>query len=484
MNGAQKIVLLKLGLVIVAATFGIFAILHNGVFAWFCFIPFFFALQGMGPKQAAKYGAFAGAIIGVIPALGLSRYGIGVIIAISLYAMCYGAIFGAATGLVGQQTSRYRWILFLPMVWVSLEFMRTLSPLSLPSNLAISQYENIPLLQISTITGPYGVSFVLVLVNCVLYRMLKAPKMAFAMHNRKFTTFLIVAVTGILFLPLVYSFHLRSDTLIPKRGGIKVAIVQGSIPIERYRAVNKDYYSKKFIRDRYFNLTGEAKKSGADLIVWPEGVLAEYAMQEPSLKEKLQAVSQDSGAFFIAGIPSQSDTGTHNTVYVFSPSGQVIGQYDKINLVPYFEEYIPGKKSPVINTALAQFGVAICFESIYPRIVRRLTREGAQVLFILTNDAGFGRSKLVDFHAREAVFRAVENRRYIVRAAQSGISMLIDPMGRILKKTEEFEKTILMGNVWPNSQDTFYAKYGDVFVYLCILGSVTMCFFKKSGGVK
>jgi len=455
----SKSILIRLALTLAAVTLGMVAIGYNGTFAWFCFIPYLFAIEGLSTRQVTKYACIGGFALGAALSLGLYRYGIGVIVAIAIYTMLSGIFIGMATGMSGQKGFRGLWILFLPAVWVVLEFVRTLSPISVPSSAAISQAHNLALIQIASVTGTYGISFIIVLVNCVLYRMIKTRR----------PSFIMVAI-AIVFLLHASSHVISGKDANPDKGSIKVAIVQGGIPIERYRAAQRDSVSKEIIRDRYFKLTKEVKGKDADLIVWPEGVLAEYGMEEERIRRRLESIPRQNRAIFMAGMPSTSKTGTYNSVYVLSQTGKVIGQYDKVHLVPYFEEYKSGKRSPVIDTSIGKLGMGICFESIYPEIVRKTVESGAEILFILTNDAGFGNSKIVDLHAREAVFRAVENRRYVVRAAQSGISMIIDPMGRVLSETKEFEKTILTGNVEALKGESFYTKFGDVFAYLCIAG--------------
>ncbi|MCQ9207615.1 MAG: apolipoprotein N-acyltransferase [Omnitrophica bacterium] len=458
----------RTGLSALAAILGVLSVTYNGIFAWFCFIPFFIAIQGLKPKSAAKYGALAGAIVSVLIFAGLYKYGVGIIAFITFYLIINIALFGYILGWIGEAAFKKKGVLFIPAIWVILEFCRTLSPISLPSNIAISQYNNFVLIQMASITGIYGISFFIVLVNCLLFSFTKTRKQK-----------LVTCALGFLLISSTL-FHLPANaTPSVKKNSLNVSIIQGGIPLSMYRSVNKNPLAKEIIRKTYFQLTDKVKKKETDLIIWPEGVLGEYAMQDPALKKRLKSIPQRKAAFFVAGIPSMSDKEIHNSAYVFSPSGKVLGRYDKMHPIPFFEDYKPGKKSPVIDTTLGKLGIAICFESTYPGMVRNLVKNGAEIILILTNDAGFGKSTLVNLHAREAIFRAVETRRYVVRAAQSGISMFIDPMGKVLSETKEFEKTILTGSIEPLSGHTFYSRYGDVFVYLCIAGALIMLLLSR-----
>jgi len=476
--GKIKDVLIRMVLAVAGPVLSVFAMRYHGVFAWFCYVLFFYAVRGMGPKQAYRYGAIGGAAIGILFFTGLYRYGIGIIVAIAIYVMLQGALFGLAVGLTNQRSWKGPWVLFPAMVWAILDFIRTLSPISLPFNFSTSQYENIALIQVASITGTYGITFIIVLVNCILYKVLMKTASNKVLHSKKLIT-IAAGTLSVLFLSFVLPKMPIMAVPVSGEKPIEVAIIQGSVLLDQYRVVNTRPGVKKEIREKYFSLTETIKKGSVDIIVWPEGVLGEYAMQEPSLRDRLRIIPRAKDAVFVAGMPSKSREGIFNSIYAFLPSGNIAGQYDKMRLVPYFEEYKPGKRSPVIDTRLAKLGMAICFESVYPKMIRRLVKEKADLICVLTNDVGFSKDILVDLHARESVFRAVENRRYVVRAAQSGISMFIDPFGNVLSRSKELEQIILRGTVYPQTKTTFYSKFGDCFIYMCILACVFMILFKK-----
>ena len=185
---------------------------------------------------------------------------------------------------------------------------------------------------------------------------------------------------------------------------------------------------------------------------------------------------------------ASSDTGPYNSVATVSPKGELIAQYDKMHLVPFGEyvpwswlfffvekistgvgDYRPGSRVVVSRLESGEkVGVFICYEAVVPDLVRRFVAEGAEVLVNITNDAWFGSSAAPHQHLLMARMRAVENRRYLLRAANSGISAVIDPLGRVLSSTGLHRRTVLDGTFRFRQAPTFYSRNGDLFAWLCL----------------
>jgi apolipoprotein N-acyltransferase len=177
-----------------------------------------------------------------------------------------------------------------------------------------------------------------------------------------------------------------------------------------------------------------------------------------------------------------------------SSAGSVVSVYDKIHLVPYGEyvplkrifpfikkltagigDFIPGKEPVVMETPFARIGNLICYEIIFPGLVRKFTHNGADLLVTITNDAWFGRTSAPYQHFSMAVFRAVENRVPVIRAANTGISGFIDSKGRIIRKTDIFEEVVITENASVgSSSQSFYSRYGDIFTFLCLTGTILL----------
>ena len=183
----------------------------------------------------------------------------------------------------------------------------------------------------------------------------------------------------------------------------------------------------------------------------------------------------------------------YNSAYLVSPSGELVGKYDKIHLVPFGEyvpmqhllffigslgegigDFKPGKE--IFNFSLPQgeFGVLICFEIIFPDLCRRFVKEGANFLVTITNDAWFGRTSAPYQHFSMATFRAVENRVFVARAANTGITGFIDPTGKILKEGRIFTQEAMTGTIRLSDLRTFYTLYGNIFAWVCSALSILL----------
>ncbi|HDL21405.1 MAG TPA: apolipoprotein N-acyltransferase, partial [Nitrospirae bacterium] len=180
-----------------------------------------------------------------------------------------------------------------------------------------------------------------------------------------------------------------------------------------------------------------------------------------------------------------------NSAVLLSPEGDTISVYDKIHLVPYGEyvplrelfpflkklvtaagDFVHGNETTVMETPFAKIGNLICYEIIFPGLARKFADKGADILITITNDAWFGPTSAPYQHFSMAVFRAVENRVPVARAANTGISGFINSRGRIINKSDIFVEAALTGEISIGTEKSFYTKYGDIFAFICIIGSV------------
>jgi len=237
-----------------------------------------------------------------------------------------------------------------------------------------------------------------------------------------------------------------------------------------------------------------------DVIALPESILPTLALEDPRVLDELARWAQGSRAALIFGTFTRRNGGLFNSAVVLDPEGAVTGVYDKVQLVPFSTEYFPGVgvlralglerwlpigRLGVLTPGSAlrplelrleagsdgterrvRVGTPICFESVFGRIARALVRNGAELLVVVTNDAWFGRSWALEQHFAEAVIRAVETGRYVVQVANTGISGVVDPRGRVLLSTRKDERTARVGAVRPSSAETLYVRWGDWVVAL------------------
>jgi apolipoprotein N-acyltransferase len=465
----------------------------NGILAWIALIPLFHALRNAKPREAFKTGfltgliAHSGILYWISDVVVLYGYlpiyaGIAVMLLLAAYLSLYTALFAA--GIVFFRDRGHAFFLAAPLLWTVLEYVRSYFLTGFPwENLAYSQYLFGNIIQIADITGIYGISFVIVLFNAVLYNILTAK------FRRRRSPMIEIMTACSVFLILYGYGHFRIVNIqesLMRASSAEVALIQGNIDQnikwdERYQSQTLEIYRSLSLR---------SIPAPGGLVVWPETAAPFYFERPGPLQEAVIQLARNSGRTLLFGSPSyEKENGKPsfmNSAYLLRPDGVVAGRYDKVHLVPY-GEYVPLRQFfPFIGKLVAgvgdfrpgrgydplvsdghRFGVLICYEGIFPEAARNYKRNHADLLVNITNDAWFGKTSAPYQHLSMTVFRAVENRLYLVRSANTGVSAVIDPTGVILSRTDLFERTVLKGYVKFIDEKTFYAAYGDIFVYLC-----------------
>lgn len=460
---------------------------------WIALVPLLIALRDKTPFQAL----IAGLVTGVIYNIGILYWvtyvvvqygylplymGFFAMLLLSLYLSLYVAFFAA--GVVFFRTRGYGEIVTGPLLWTCLEFGKSHLLTGFPwENLAYSLHSNLHLIQIIDITGISGLTFLIVFINCMIYQTLTITaetKRQVLLHG-----IAAVLIIGIVFIYGLYRFDSikelqeRSDT-------IRVAVMQGNIDQSVKWDRNYQFQTLNIYRD----LTLAASKNRPDLMVWPE-TAAPFFFQNVDEKHRfITNLARETDAHLLFGSPSYTNNGNmqffQNSAYLVDPKGIIVGRYDKVHLVPYGEyvplrrffffldklvvgvgDFKPGKTLKPLMIKENKAGVLICYEGIFPDISRNYKRQGASLLVNITNDAWFGRSSAPYQHLTMTAFRAVENRLYIVRAANTGISAVICPTGEIVAQTPLFEQAVLDGTIHFMRYRTFYSQYGDIFAYIC-----------------
>ena len=497
MSALEAVAAVASGLLLTAS----FPKLDWGFLAWVAFVPLFYAIRDKSAPASFKLGFLAGLVhyttllywvSGVMETYGNLPVVMCVVILFLLaaYLSLYPSVFAVLVSRLSARSPAYLWS--APFLWVMLEYIRAFALSGFPwENLGYSQYRQLQLIQISDIFGIYGLSALIVAVNAVLFEALDAigRKRAFPW---KPTLAVAFAVAGCL---LYGTWRIEQIDRVagaaPKRA---VALVQGNID-----------QSKKWLASfqdetvmRYGRLTLDALETGPHLIVWPETALPFYLLHDEALTKQVVDLVRACKVYFVVGSPSFRRDGReilyYNSAYLLGPSGEVLGKYDKAHLVPY-GEYVPlgrffpflgklvesvgnfeaGDKGRVLASNGEKLGVLICFEVIFPELARAMVQNGANLLVNITNDAWFGTSSAPYQHLSMAVFRAVENRRAVARAANTGISAFIDPVGRIHDETPLFEEATRTGSLPVMDEKTFYARWGDLFAIGCVLISLIAC---------
>jgi len=374
-------------------------------------------------------------------------------------------------------------LLLAPFAWVTIEILRahTLFRFSW-CLLGYSQQPNVPFIQVARFGAVYAVSFVVAAASAVL------AFLAFARTPQARAG----ATSGLAVLVWAVGMYgsWAMGQPIPSTGRIRVGLVQAAIRQDEKWDPARAWDNI----DRHVALTQRAAERGARFVVWPESAVPFYYDHTQGLAAQLDQLAQAHRLHLLFGNDDrEKDPGGRVFVgaKMVDPSGELVMRYHKIRLVP-FGEYVPmqplltlgGRYAAKLVNQVADFtpgtehvlgrvdghpiGATICYEAIFPDLVRGFAAGGAELLVNITNDAWYGRSSAPHQHLMMAAFRAVENGKYLVRAANTGISAVVDPHGRILEQTPLFEATILVRDVPFVPGTTFYARHGDVFAWTCL----------------
>ena len=462
-----------------------------GFLAWVCLIPILFIVKNAGYKQAFWYAYLSGIVFfgGVLYWL-VNVTIPGAIILVFGLAIFYG-IFGIFAYHVFKSSTEP---LILPFAWVVLEYVRAHIFTGFPwALLGYTQYTNIDLIQIADITGVYGISFILVLFNIAIFGHIVRDKRRI-LHMVGTLILILAAIT--------YSKHKLDNCLA--WGSPRIAVVQGNIPQESKWDPG---YAEEIIKT-YSDLTRDVSTDKPDMVIWPETAYP-YLITEPYEVNEVGTLASETGVPILAGAVLKEGSDYFNSAIFFTGDGKKPRRYDKTHLVP-FGEYIPAEEylfpirdyinKPIGNFAKSnertlfslrssialirpdgsvmrttnfyKFGVMICFEDIFPYIARDFTLKGANLLVNITNDAWFGDTAAPEQHVQASVFRAIENRVPVVRAANTGVSCFIDFTGRVLFRIarggkDTFIRAVEIGSVRVSSVRSFYTQNGDLFVFFC-----------------
>lgn len=472
--------------------------------AWFALVPLFKALEGERPPAGFKWGFVAGMahyltlIYWVVVVLG--HYGglhpilsSGALLLLASYLSLYPAVFSYLLCQTGGLAFPG---LLAATLWVALEYLRAHVLTGFPwCLLGYSQYAKPTLIQVADLTGVYGLSFLLVLASALIHGLLFRGKR----RRRGPFAIEILLFHAALFSVLLYGRHQlsRSSGEVEQGAPLRAAVVQGNID----QSVKWEPEFQQRTLETYRRLSRTTYGFEPELIVWPETSVPFFFQVKGDPSEKVLAIARESGAHLVFGSPAYSreagKTQLYNRAYLLDPAGEVRGYYDKVHLVP-FGEYVPlqalfpflhrlvqaagdfdsGENLSPLTFPGPALGVLICFEIIFPELARAQAARGAEVLVNLTNDAWYGMTSAPFQHLCMAVFRAVENRRPLIRSANTGISAFIDSDGRILGRTELFEEEALCRELRVTDGSVpFYTRHGDLFAVALVFIGLTIMLF-------
>lgn len=398
------------------------------------------------------------------------------------------AISSALVPLAVKYLTKDRHIIFVPFtaasIWCLIEWTQNFFWFGVPwARLSLTQYKILPIIQSASVIGSLGISFFIVLISgfiCIGYLSHR--------NNGRCKLWYIVACT-------VFALNFAFGTavlLLPdkKDESIPAAVIQGNISSSDKWADDSVYNSLNV----YTELTREAaENNGAKIIVWPETVLITDLSSDSYAKEAVSTLSKELSAYIAVGAFYAENGRTFNAVYLFCPDGSINENiYCKRHLVP-FGEYLPmadtlyklfpflsevnliseqiyeGASPKLFETEIGYLASLICFDSIYDSLAYDSAKDGANLFLISTNDSWYKDSAAVRQHNAHAVMRSIENGRYTLRSANTGISSIITDKGQVLSYIPPLESGYICENVSLCSHKTIYSYIGNLVVYLSIV---------------
>ena len=490
--------------------------------AFFSLIPFFKAIESSENYKILFFKGFIwGLLIStaigypVIQAL-IVQYNKSVIFSILFFLLTIISPFSLLSGLFAityrfiYSNNSLFYMLQVPGLWIIIEYLKEIIPFFIPwgnINYSITPF-NI-FIQAADILGPYGITFIIVMINSALFLFLKGidiekyllqlrPEnkssplrknihlIIIEMANSLKKNYKSLSAIMIIFIVfIIYGYtkldyfdeHLHSSS--HENSWIDVKIIQGNFsPQSRWDDLN---FFHRF--ETYLKLTGQSNLHEKNLIIWPETVLNSPDKFDKFLVKKIIKKINSHSNLISGGTRLDSKNRSYNSAYSIWQDGR-IDIYDKNILLPYSEtsplgnilgrfynapsEFHHGNSGANLLTNFGNAGISICFESLYPRYIRNSVKEGAEFLINLSNDSWFGMSNEPILHHYSAIWRAIENRRFMLRASNSGISSIISPTGKIIVKSELFRKEKLNGKFLPLWGNTFYAFTGDWVLLLSL----------------
>ena len=393
-------------------------------------------------------------------------------------------------GALGRVVSRFGHtaLLVAPFLWVSFELGRYAVTGQLWNALGYSQAFHPMMITSARWGGVYAVSFLILTVNASI---------AFALLSRVgFRVVLSVAVVGLVGVVLsVSTFNAAVEDLLSSGPGHPIVAVQPNVPMEGA----DDSTSQRQLLDRHLGLSGKGLRAARDqyshesLVIWPESPMNFSYSRDSQLRDAVATLARTNHtSVLLNSLEPAPNSGEHNSAILVNEEGGIVAQYDKIRLMPFGEyvplpqwipgassvrgivgDFTPGSKYTLMPLGDLRAGVFICIEAAHPGIARSFANEGADVLINISNDGYLGPTPVMRQHLSNAIFRAVENDRPLVRVTNSGITAQISPTGEVSDSTAGFQPAV---RSWTLRKEvfrkTFYTRHGDVFAYLCALISL------------
>lgn len=483
------------------------------ILAWFGLAPYLYALRQMGVFAAAGLGFIFGYFYGlgtfywlpITQDVSLIQFLLIIVPTFSLFYLPFGLLYRQISPAVGS------WMIVVaPALWVTIEYTRAnFFFLALPWNfIGHSQYQYLSLIQIAGLTGMYGISFLIVMVNQFLSQLpelnIRQKKDSSSVTASKFFNYKWVVPLFMIIITFAFTFFygFQKIKLPESDASLRLALIQANVVTRN----NMTKLEQKEHLQAYRQLSLKAAEKAPEIIIWPASSLP-ARITSTLVRQTVQQIARETGVYLLVGgagiekfsTRKKSQVSFSNSEFLYTPAGRVKGKYNKMRLVP-FDEYLPlqdkipwpewvtslkfsfirGEEYTLFEVNGAKFGTPICWENMYSNLVRRFVKAGAQFMINVTNEGYTGRTSAPYQTLAMTVFRAVENRVPVLRAATTGVSCYISPNGEIVERISDsngddlFVSGILVKDVPLYASKTFYTKHGDIFAFAA-LGVVALC---------
>jgi apolipoprotein N-acyltransferase len=481
-----------------------------GFLAYWGLIPFLLLLEDKNTAESFRWGYLTGFLHSAAALYWIGWTTLPGAVATFLIHPLYYSLF-AILLVPARRSWPNGYLIAVPFLWTGIEYLKSIGELGFPwLTLGYTQTYYLHLIQYASFTSVYGVSFWIVSLNVLLLALWQ-----FRQNTRQVIALLALLVLFFV-IPYIYSRAVMQRTEEPKEQ-IRAAMVQGNI--DPYQKWEPDFVEENF--KIYEQLTHQAAAQKPEVVIWPETATPTWLLHHPGHLQRVRQLALEANAPILTGIPHYLELGqgeyrTFNAAALIYGDGRPIPTYAKMQLVPVaervpFQEKIPflrefisklelgeGNFSPGSKIALfdlaspaangqtgsvdkKRLAAVICFESIFPELVTEFVRTGADLLVVITNDAWFGRPNVPWWlcggmyqHAQYAIFRAIENRISIARCANTGVTMTIDPYGRIRQQTHVFEEAVLTDVLPLRHETTFLVRHGNVFTHAVSLMALAL----------
>jgi len=495
-----------------------------GFLAWIALIPWFMLIV-TEERYVYLNALFIGTVFIFIQLSWLRHVTYIAWILLSLYCAAYFLCFAFCSRFIIFRL-KLPLVVVAPFTWVALEYIRSFFLSGFPwFFIGHTQYQFLPIIQVSDITGVYGISFTIIMVNAgiadlILYiaahRNTRNSSSLHRFPGRKFAFFGLICILPLTLLTVILSYGVSWLSHYKPQEGPTLCMIQGNIPQEvKFESKEEDEIR---ILKKYTDLSMSVKGKPVDLLVWPETMIPGLLNIDPELTgRKIDVLSQltpiqlsqDLNTNLLLGGIALTLVGEEqiyfNSAYYYNKEGKLVDRYDKIHLVPFGEftplkKYFPflaklvpyeiglshGQRRALFRLDTSQqgsfvFGSSICYEDTVPSLIRKFKKDGADFMLNITNDGWFRNSAELDQHLAIMVFRAVENRFCMARAANTGISSFVGPDGAIYAKLSdskgkyrEISGTLIDRIKLVEKYNPFYTMCGDWFSILCVTASLIM----------